>query len=335
MELLLNGSRYDFFNDVDVTLSFDSVASTFGFSFLPNDFKDLKSVLKYPSVKVIEGRETLIFGTIINNTFNSKPTKSLTAISGYSNTGILQDCTTPVNIYPLQSDNLTLLQIARKLTQPFNVGVVVDSLVQSEVNQVFEKSELNATETIASYLSSLATQKNIVLSHDNKGNIVFTKAKTNQKPVETLTTALSMQLSINGQQLHRTITVVKQPDTDGGNAGQSTITNPYCSINRTKTVTQNKGNDNDTNLVARAVLGAELKNIKLTISLDRWVDINGNLFKPNTLISIINQDLLIFDKTNFFIESVNFVRNSNGKSCTLNCVLPAVYDNTKVLNIFE
>ena len=124
-----------------------------------------------------------------------------------------------------------------------------------------------------------------------------------------------MQLSINGQQLHRTITVVKQPDTDGGNAGQSTVTNPFCSINRTKTVTQNKGDDNDTQLVARAVLGAELKNIKLTISLDRWVDSNGNLFKPNTLISIINQDLLIFDKTNFFIESVNFVRNSNGKSC--------------------
>ena len=64
----------------------------------------------------------------------------MVTISGYSLTGVLEDCEIPPKIYPLQSDNLSLKQIAQKIIAPFGLKMIVDSSVESLMNSSFKKS---------------------------------------------------------------------------------------------------------------------------------------------------------------------------------------------------
>jgi prophage tail gpP-like protein len=174
--------------------------------------------------------------------------------------------------YPLETVGLTLKEIAEKLIKPFGLGLVIDSqattgatlafdeageanvidgLIESEsggqtvtqtasvsdaVQKKIDKSNAKQDQNIRSYLMELAVQRNIILSHDANGNLLFTEAQTNKNPIMDFDVpangliGTSMNLSFNGQGMHSHITVMGQPDILGDNAGEYTIRNPYCPI---------------------------------------------------------------------------------------------------------
>jgi len=89
---------------------------------------------------------------------------------GYSLPGVLGDCEIPPTLYPLQSNSLSLTEIANKLISPFkdNYGLemIVDSAVQSKMSKVFDTSTASESQSIADYLIELASQKDIVITHE-------------------------------------------------------------------------------------------------------------------------------------------------------------------------
>lgn len=325
--------QLDFFNGLSVTLRYDSVASQYGFNmyFDPNN-EDHKELLKpghYHQMSIEHNGELLMTGFILNQTFSSRPTKQLSSVSGYSLPGVLEDCQIPPSLYPLQSDGKTLLEIAQKLVGNFPFGIEVDPLVSKRMREVYPTTTASESQSIKDYLSSLAAQKNIILSHTAKGDLLFTQAKTNQKPFfhfEGCMSNVEMNLSFNGQGLHRDITVMKQADKNGGNAGQTTIRNPFVPyVRRPSVKTQNSGNDVNTAEAAQNILGAELKNITLTIKVNYW-ELNGELLKPNTTLTVKNDELYIFEKVEWFVESVTFTGDEKQNTAVLKCVLPEVYN---------
>ena len=332
----------EFFNKFNLTLSYNSVGSTFNFDFYYNpenkEHLELGVIGHYHIAKIEHNGERLITGYILSTVFKDESAKKLTKLAGYSLAGVLEDCNIPVDIYPLQYDGLTLREIAQKLLAPFKFSFSVDSSVSSKMDEVFDKTTAENTETIKNYLSELAAQKNIVLSHDSNGNLLFTRAKTNGSPILNFDGGLpftSMQLSFNGQPMHSDITVLKQASSDGGNSGQETIQNPYVPfVFRPKTITQNSGNDNNTRDAAKQALANELKNFKLQIVTDRW-EIDGKVIKPNNIILVKNPEISLIKSTKWFIESVNLVGNEKKTTATLNCVLPEVYNGEIPKYIFE
>ena len=341
MELVINdrirNRKIDFFNDFTLSLAYDSLAGSFGFNFYNNpdnpEHKELLCIGHYHICKVTHNGEDLLTGNMLSQGFISSSERKMVTISGYSLPGVLEDCEIPPKIYPLQSDNLSLKQIAQKIIAPFGLKMVVDSSVESLMNSSFKKSTAKENQNIKSYLSELASQKNIVLSHTPKGELWFTKAKTKQKPIldfdlsKGTIPGTEFTLQFDGQGMHSHITVQKQADSDGGNAGEFTIRNPYVigSVYRPKVISQNSGDDNDSEKAAKTALAAELKSLKLTIKTDRWV-VDGKIIKPNNLITIINPEIYAFTKQTWFIESIDFVGNNKETTATLNCVLPEVYN---------
>lgn len=342
MELKINNKKFDFFNSFNMTLKYDAIASAFSFNVYFNpenpDHKELMQPGAYNSCEVIHNGETLIKGVIISQTFNNSPVKQLSALGGYSFTGVLEDCEIPTSIYPLQSDGLTLKEIAEKIIKPFGLSMVIDSAVEKEMGEVYDVSKAKVTQSCKAYLSELAAQKNVIISHTAKGSLLFTKAKTNQKPFlnfpEATTPATSMSLSFNGQAMHNSITVMKEADADGGNAGEATISNPLCNRFRPKVLVQSSGDDIDTEKAARTALSNELKNVVLTITTDRW-EVDEKIIKPNSIISVHNHELYLYKKTNWFVEEITFVGDNKQTTATMKCVLPSVYDNSTPSNIFH
>lgn len=342
--------KVKFFNDFTFNLRYNSVGSTFGFSyyFNPNnrEHKEIATVSHYHGVTMEYNDELFLTGAITSQNFKAGPVKKPASFGGYSLPGLLEDINIPTSIYPLQSDGLTLAQIASKLVKPFekNYGLkmVIDPAVQSKMNKVFDTSTASESQTIKDYLVELASQKDIVVSHNEKGNLLFTEAKTNIKPIlefdltKGTIPGTTFEMDFDGQAMHSHITLQKQADIDGGNAGEFTIRNPYVigSVFRPKVMSQSSGDDNDTQLAAKKALANELRNLKLTITTDRWV-VDGKILKPNNIISIIAPEIYIFNKENFFIESINFEGNNERTVATLNCVLPEVYNGKSPSSIFK
>jgi len=337
-----NVAKVDFFNEFNITLKYDAVASTFSFSayFDPNneDHKRLWKPGSFHQVEIEEGDELLLRGYILNHQFTQAATKQLVAVAGYSLPGVLEDCQVPTSAYPLQNDGKSLKSIAEKLLKPFGIKLIVDSIVSGESSQGFETSTSSATQSVKQYLSSMASQKDIIISHNAEGDLVFTKANSKTQPILDITSGIpnvTMGLSFAGQQMHSQITVMKEVDADGGNAGESTIKNPFVlSTFRSAVKTQSSGDDNSTGKAARNALSAEMKNIKLIISTDRW-KLDGKVIKPGNIITVQNDELYLYKRNKWFIEEVQLKGNHQQTTATITCVPPSVYDGSAPTNIFE
>jgi prophage tail gpP-like protein len=178
----------------------------------------------------------------------------------------------------------------------------------------------------------MAQQKDIVLSHTEKGELLFTRAKTDIKPIlefdltKGTIPGTSFEFDFDGQKMHSHIWVQGQAAKDGGNAKKSFVRNYYVPVvYRPKVTSQSSGDDNDTGLAAKRELAAELKGLKLTIETDRWL-VDGTIIKPNNTITIIAPELYIYRKTKFFIEQVEYTGNEKQTTAKLTCVLPEVYN---------
>jgi prophage tail gpP-like protein len=335
------------FNEVNVELKYDSVASTFSFQYRYDSADPQLTLLNSPAsyadctieyVNPETGeKELLITGTILNHGFDDNPAVGLNGISGYSKTGVLEDCNIPVSLYPLQSDGKTLKQIVEKLIQPFGISLVISDDVATRANSVFDVSTAEPSDTIKGYLAKIANQKDILLSHDVNGNLLLTKSRPNATPKYNFGRQIpitSAVLRFDGQGMHSEITVIKQADSGGGNAGQSTVTNPYVKKFRPSVKIQSSGDDNSTNFAAKSALADELRAIQLDINLDTWTDNNGLIWRPNTVITIENSELMLNKSTRFFIESVQFTGNESQQIATLKCVVPEVHNTNTPVNIF-
>lgn len=376
MELTINdrlrNRKVEKFNSFKISLKYNSIASTFSFDFYfdPDIFelKEMACIGHYHLCTLTHNGERFLTGQILSEGFNNSSIRELVAIGGYSLPGILEDCSTPTKsaidaalskgnlklpqgavipyAYPLQADGLTLRQITQKLIAPFNLTMVVDPAVADKMDEIFDETTAEAKDSIKNYLTALATQKNINLTHNDRGQLFFTRVRTDLKPILNFDVpkgglpGVSMKLDFNGQAMHSQITVVKQGDVDAEdgnvpNAGENTVNNPYVfTIFRPKTIIQSSGNNLDTELAAKNARAEELKNLTLTITIDRW-DINEKLIRPNNVLSVKNPEVYLFKKTNWFIESIDYSGDQKELTAILHCVLPSVYDGTEPVYIFQ
>ena len=327
IRLKLNGEFYEYFTNFSISLKFNSIASDFNINAYFNPFNEAQKKLFKPlsgvDIKLYDDDALLFVGTILNVKFSRKTTQQLVTISGYSKTGILENCNIPLDLYPLESNNLSLYEIAKKLCKKFGIGVIVSSAVKTEANKIIEKTSAKASETIKEYLSRLCNERNIVLTHTATGSIVLTKANTSQKASwvydESDDKVLSINGSVQGQQMHSSVSVIRQASIKTDNAGESKSSNIFVSQYKPLIKIQSSGTDNDTvNASVKAVL-SELKNIKFTVEYD------GFIHRPNTIIEIKEPFVYLYDKTRLFVESVTVKGDNRSMISSVEAVIPETY----------
>jgi prophage tail gpP-like protein len=345
--------RVLYFNDFTFDLVFNSIASTFSFTFNfdPDNTEhvELACVSHFHEVTLehIPTGQTkpimVLKGMLIQQKFKQTAKPELTSFSGYSLPGQLGDCTIPNSLYPLQSNGASLATMAKRITDAFKLNLVIDPSVTDLVKGNYKSITASTTQGAKDFLNSMAKQKDIMLSHDEFGRLLLTKANIDKKPIfefdlrQGTPEGFEFEFDYNGQGMHRNITVRKESGIDGGNAGQVSVVNPLVvgSITRPTSVTQSTGDENNTSLAARRARSNELRGIKLTIRCSKW-NIGKELIKPNNTIKIIAPRLYLFRWEKFFIESVSFQGNHESLTCQINCVLPEVYSQDgKVVNIFR
>ncbi len=331
----------EFFNNFTLSMKYDSVGSSFSFVFYFDPENSEHERLFQPGhnhqVDVEHNGELLLRGFMLNHGFSNASQKGLTSVSGYSLCGVLEDSSIPVELYPLQSNDKTLREIANHLISKFNFSLVVDSSVAARVDTRYDISTAAEGQSMKSYLSELCSQRDVIMSHTPEGNLLMTQAKTRQTPIyhfEGDVVGTSMGLSVKGQKMHSHITVMKQASITGGNAGEVTIRNPFVPFTyRPLVKTQTSGDDTDTAEAARNILAKELKNIVLTITTKTW-EIDGKVIKPNSIITVRNPELYLYNTNKWFVESVALTGNESETTAVLTCVRPEVYNKDTPEYIF-
>lgn len=341
MNIKINNKEFKQYENLVVNLRYNQVASTFSFAVYLDPIRtDLWSLFRpgaYPKVVIEHNGEVLLTGTLWPTSGNDSPMPELTTVSGYSTSGILEDTGIHPDSFPVQYDGLTLKEITQKLITPFGVSLVVDATVAAEVEKAYDTTTASVSGTVKSYLAELCAQRNIIMTHDEQGRLVYTKASAKQLPVtyfEGGPPVTKITPSFSGQSIHSSIVVRKQADSDGGNAGKSVIQNPYgtgrvCIRN----VQQTSGKDTDTQSAARNILSEELLAIKYTIDMDRW-EINDKVARPGMIVSVMAPNAWLYQKTNLFIDGVDLTGDSEKETAVLTCVLPEVYNGQTPKNIF-
>lgn len=339
MKIKINNKKYFSFNNFSVQLNLDAVASSFSFvaKFDPDneDHKVLFKPLSFPKIEVFKDDDTLLLtGLIVTHEFNSTAKPSLVKVSGYSTGGILEDVNIPYSAYPLESINRSLKDISVRLMDLFNVSLVIDSSITNDANLIYKKSVASPSDTVKGYLSKLTAQRNIIMTHDNKGRVVFTRIDTTVMPKIFFnpqnTTKIS--LSVRGQSMHSEISVIRQPSNKNKNLSPvDTIKNTSVGRFSPAVKTLSSGTDTDTSKAADNVLSTEIMGgIVVIISVPRWENL-----APGDIIEVENKEVFLYKRTRFIIKSVTFNENDKSNTMSISAVLPESFTGKQPKDIFS
>ena len=190
LKIYIAGHEMTKFQEVTLKLQYDSLADTFAIKgdYNPNNVAD-KAMFKpcaFQTALILWERAPnqvfpLMTGTVTGIDLSDLPAPTLNTISGYSNTGILQDC--QVVEQSMQFDAQTIAQIATTICGYFNLQVVIDPSVSDVCNTVNAVTSIDILQTAGNYLGEICRNYNIVLSHTANGHVLLTSAKKVIVPV--------------------------------------------------------------------------------------------------------------------------------------------------------
>ena len=339
MKIKIENKFFNHFSNLTLKFNLDTFASVFSFDarFDPFNVEHQKifKPLTYPKIEIFSNdMDLLLTGNIVNNDFTSTKTPQLVSFSGYTKSGILEDVTIPDSVYPLEKNNQSLSEISDQLLKPFGIGQLIESNVANEMNLVYEKAVAQPTQSVASFLTQLASQRNIVIGHTKKGDVYYFKAFIGSKPVKSYdeSNLLSSKMAINGRAFHSDITVRRQPSDE--NVGVSTVDgvkNPNVEQIRSVCKILSSGDDTSTIEAAQNVLAAELRGIQLALELPK---IDYELL-CGQIIEFINPELFIYKKQKFVINEIIYKEDSGADTMTINCLTPEAFTGGIPTNIFE
>ena len=360
--IVIDKKNIQFFTAGTINLKLDSIASTFEFaarfSAQNKEHQELFKPLQYKDVEIYNSKDKLIFtGTILNHRFKSNSGRELVIISGYSKSGILEDVTIPLSAYPLESNNRSLKDIATRLCGLFDIKLLIsdqgktitDTIIKDKPTKVREKSDFETiksksnvvfgrtsagpTETVKDYLSKLAGQKNIILSHNEKGEVLLFQPDLLQKPKYFFTkgNSIAMSMDVNGQAMHSEINVVRQPSDE--NEGVSTVDstkNTLIGKYRPTTKILSSGVDTETKEAAENELASELKNISATVELQGLFD----EIYPGEIVNVHNHYIYNYAYNRWMVDSITLKFDEKSDTTTLNLVPPESFSGNNPRNLF-
>lgn len=339
MKIKIGNKYFKYFNGFAVSQKLDSVASTFSFVVRYNS-EDAESrimfkPLSYPDVEIYTDEDKLLLtGTIVSHDFNSDKNPELVQVSGYSKGGILEDCTIPIANYPLENIKGNLKEISSKLLSIYGLSLIVDKSAAKDCSFNYRKAIAEPTETIKEFLSKMASKRNIIMSNDVRGNIIYYKPDTKalSKFSFNQRNTLNCSLSVDGQGMHSQISVIRQPSHENtGVSSNDTLNNGLVKKKRVIVKKMSSGEDTNTSRAVDNALATELKALTVTIKIKNWME---NLICGD-IVDLHNHEIYFFTKIKLIISEIEYQQNSKEKTMVLKCLLPEAYSGEIPKNIFD
>ncbi|MCK5606549.1 hypothetical protein KAR91_31895 [Candidatus Pacearchaeota archaeon] len=328
--LNIDDQRFRFWESMRITRSIDSM-DTLEFTAPLNvdnrAFRDTFLPFSYKTASVTVGGEALFKGTMLTPIPDLTGDRKSVAVSGYSIPGVLNDCVIPASAFPLEFNGQGLRDIAKVVAAYFGISVEFTE----QQGPVFERVAAEPTKKVFQFLSQLARQRNFVVSSTPEGKLLFQRSVASGKPVSRLAQGFPPITTIapqfNPQAYYSHITGL-QPAGLGVDGSQYTAENSRLKgIIRPFTFKADDTKSGDIKAAVEAKAGYMFANaISYSVSVTTWRDSEGNLWAPNTTVTLIASGAMIYSEYEFIIRSVSFSRTPNSETAELKLVLPGSFE---------
>ena len=322
----VDGVTFRQWTSVSVTREIDAVdVATFAAPFEPDleAFRDVFTPFKFQDVAIALGGAPLFTGTLVSPNPAVNPTASTVSASCYSLPGVLGDCTAPASAFPLEWSLATLETVAKDLAGMFGLSVVFES----PPGALFERVALAPGAVIMPFLANLASQRDLIIGTTANGEVAFRKAESTGAAVVALVEGqpplVSTEAQYQPQKVFSSVTGIA-PVIIGLPGAQYTERNTLLSgVLRPYTFNSPDLLDSDLPASVQSKNGRMWANaIIYTVNLSTWRDPSGNLWTPNTFVTLQAPRAFVYEKTRFLIKAVELTHTNKKKTAQLTLVLP-------------
>jgi len=331
LAIIVDGNRFNYFTEYSLIQemdAFDSFSFSAPFDDTNETFINSFKPFSYKQCQVYYGGDLFFNGILLAPQTEANSTSKILTLTGYPKCGVLNDCPLPISMFPCEFNNQDLKQIASKMIQPFNIDI---DFSESPGNK-FEKVTPKMEEKILSFLINLAEQRDLIISNNIEGNLLFWKTKTGSTIAEIKqdeTPFLSCKPTFNPQDFYSHITGVNATS-EKKLSQKYTYENTYLTklgVFRPYIFLVQDAKEMDikkaTITKAGKMFGSSC-GYQLTLAGHR--DKNKNFWRKNTLIMLESPGAMIYKNTKFMIKKVTTSRTSEGGDTTiLDLVLPESY----------
>ncbi len=329
VSVLIEGTEFSSWTSVEIHRQVDSF-STIGFA-APFDSgrREMRETFRpysyKPLVAKVDGA-ALFTGTMVVIDPESTETSSTVRVSGYSGAGVFADCPAPASLLPIEFKGLGLEAIAKRIAEPFGIDVEFSA----EEGSVFAKAKLDVETGILTFLANLAQQRNLVIGNTSSGAILFQQSIAPGNPVARLTDGAQpvqrVVLSTNPQEYYSEITGFSKKKR-GRKGSRFTVQNPRLdTVLRPFNFQPKDTAPADVPAAVRAKLGRMFANaMSYTVDVATWRDPSGELWAPNTTVTLLAPDAMVYRETELLVRGVKLRQNIKATSATLNLILPGAF----------
>lgn len=324
--LLIDNVRFRFWDSVRIIRTIDAIDMVeFG---APNDvkFKDILKPFSYKTVAITINEDVMFTGNMVALSPVLENKRKIVSVSCYSTPGVLNDCTAPASMYPLEFNETKLENIVTKLCEPFGVNVIVEA----DTGAVFDRATIDPGERIYSFITKLAQQRNIIITNDIDGNLLLLRSISAGSPVVEMEQGTSPILSItphfNEQNYYSHITGI-EPVLVGFEGSQFTVKNSRLKgVVRPLTFNAPDTENADLKTAVESKTGRMFGNmVSYNLKVNTWRDPSGKLWEPNTTLKLYAPDVFVYNYYEFIIRSVEFNRDKKTETAVINLVLPGSF----------
>lgn len=330
VSLLINEERFTFWERVSIRRAIDSVDTVnFSAPFEADSakFRETFKPFAHLHAAVTVGGVKLFTGFVIGIQPQLTANRRSVQVSGYARPGILFDCTAAASSFPLEYEGQRLPAIAAALASPF--GVAIETIGNG--GAAFERVALNPDKVVGSFLADLAKQRGLVLSSTGEGKLLIWESEDTGTPVAVLQQGAAPVVSVEAEfkpQKYFTSITALDPVSIGNPGGKYTARNKFAEGGfRPYTFEAKDTESGNVKAAAEAKLGrmfGEVASYKL--SVNTWRTPSGDLWAPNTTISLDAPGAMIYGPYSFLVRAVTFNKDSKSETAELELVLPGAYN---------
>jgi prophage tail gpP-like protein len=322
----VSGERFRFWTNVSITRTLDAVSTVqFEAPFTPDDpaFRERFRPFSFNDVGIDVGGVRLFTGTMVAPVPMLTPTARTVSVACYALPGVLGDCTAPASAYPLQWDDATLATVAEKCAAFFGLGVQFDA----DPGPIFLRVMAQPSERMLSFLAGLSSQRGLVMSDTPEGKVLFRKAIEAGVPVANLTEGASPLQDVSPrfqpQEYYSHVTGIG-PTVIGLPGQPYTVKNAQLGdVIRPYTFNSPDTPDASVQQSTESKAGRMFANaVSYQVSVATWRDPSGELWAPNTLITLLAEGAMVYSRSTFLIRSVTLTKTPKSETAVLTLILP-------------
>lgn len=325
----VNNKIFDGWKNVKINRTLNAVSGTFSLTILNKSEIDGDKWELKPGQRahLHLGKNAVFEGYIDNLDISYSSNARNITFQGRDRTADLVDCSA---LGECEYQNLTLSQIAEKLTEPFGLKV----LTLTDIGEAFPTISIKPGEKVFEVLNKLARQRGVLLYSSTHGNLVINKTGTQRATTELIegVNILSAKSNYNNSDRFNQYIVKAQNDGLIGSSAEDATEGEGKSsdsgIDRYRPLIIIAENAGDSAMAqSRAQWEATFRSAKattITVTLSDWREKNGDLWDINKLVYLRSKKLGVNDQ--FLINSVSFSQSENqARLCELELVRKDAY----------